>query len=853
MSVPEPPWPQADSAAIALEPGSSAIRVVEGDADVFATNPDGSRFPVATVHSGAEVVAAATTPLIVVPRLGCVLASTEATTVEGVASFAAAAARRLGAPGLADTELHALPRVIDTAIAEAIRRSADDRRRRSQDSRVQTESALHGVLDRIAFSSSRLRDPSVDIDDHPLAAVVSHIGAADGFTVIVPTPRDLASTADPLQLIAHASGVRYRPVSLAGPWERSGTSSFLGWLTSPDGTDEPVALIRRGRRYLVRRAQDPVAQPLDDATRAALGSRGYEFYAPLDASRAVTMPDVLRLGLRGSRGMWVLASVMALAVAVLGLLTPIVTNWIVSTVIPRSETSLVVQAGLALVMAAGLAFAFTLVQGFSIALISQRATRTMQAAFWDRVLSLPAGFFRRFSSGDLAVRVLAVDSLQSLISVQLVSAVLAAVFGLVNIALMFRYSVSLGLAGVVFLVVTIVVLVLGTRAIGHLATDSLHATRRANGLLVQLLSGIAKIRVANAEDRAQAQYLDLARQQTVAMARQTVVVGRISAWFVFAASAASALFFLVIRLGWGGSGAPITTAEYLAFMSSYGLAFAGVAGLASLISPLANAGPTLELLRPIMDELPETSTSHADPGPLAGQIELRDVSFRYTPDGPLVLRHLSLEIEPGTMVAFVGASGAGKSTITRLLLGFESPDDGQVLYDGRDLRDLDPTLVRRQMGVVVQNGRILRASIMANIVGLTSDDEDAAWRAARAAALGDDIEAMPMGMQTIVDPANVSGGQQQRILLARALVNSPAILILDEATSALDNEGQARVTDAMRALNATRIVIAHRLSTIRHADRIIVMDDGVAVEEGTFDSLIAQDGHFARLVNRQVS
>jgi ATP-binding cassette subfamily C protein len=205
------------------------------------------------------------------------------------------------------------------------------------------------------------------------------------------------------------------------------------------------------------------------------------------------------------------------------------------------------------------------------------------------------------------------------------------------------------------------------------------------------------------------------------------------------------------------------------------------------------------------------------------------------------------------MVALVGPSGAGKSTVTRLLLGFESPEDGQVLYDGRDLKDLDLTLVRRQMGVVVQEGTILRASILKNIVGSGSHDISAAWDAATSAAIADDIKAMPMGMQTIVDPATVSGGQAQRILLARALVNRPAIIILDEATSALDNESQAIVTQAMKDLKATRIVIAHRLSTIRSADLIIVIVNGVAVEQGTYDELMAMNGEFVKQVSRQIN
>ena len=219
----------------------------------------------------------------------------------------------------------------------------------------------------------------------------------------------------------------------------------------------------------------------------------------------------------------------------------------------------------------------------------------------------------------------------------------------------------------------------------------------------------------------------------------------------------------------------------------------------------------------------------------------------------MILKGLNLQVEPGKMLALVGSSGAGKSTITRQLLGFDTPNSGAVLYDGRDLRDLDPTMVRAQMGVVVQEGQVTRGTILKNILGSTSNDEAAAWAAAEKAALAADIRALPKQMSTIVDPTNVSGGQAQRILLARAIVRNPSIIILDEATSALDNSSQAQITAALKELKATRIVIAHRLSTIMSADQIVVMEAGVAVEAGTYDELMGKNGAFTALVTRQLA
>jgi ABC-type bacteriocin/lantibiotic exporter with double-glycine peptidase domain len=491
------------------------------------------------------------------------------------------------------------------------------------------------------------------------------------------------------------------------------------------------------------------------------------------------------------------------------------------------------------------------VQALAIGRITQSATRNTQAAFWDRVLSLPAPFFRRFSSGDLTMRVLAVDSLQQLMGGPVVSALLAAGFGLVNLVLMFTYSVELATVASVALLLTVTVLVVATWHISKNATSALEAGREANAWMTQLLAGLPKIRLAHAESRVQARYLEILRRQAAAMSRQTLTVGQVNAWFAFAATAVTAAFFLVIDHEWHGS-PPISTADYLAFASAYALAFAGVQGLSVLISPIANAGPTFDLLRPLMEEQPETAADGQDPGRLTGRIELRDVTFRYDAQGPLVLKGVDLVVAPGELIALTGSSGAGKSTITRLLLGFDVPEEGRILFDGRDLADLDVSLVRRQMGVVVQSGTVMRDSVLKNILGGVAGDEAVAWSAAERAAIADDIRAMPMGMQSIIDAGNISGGQAQRILLARALARDPSVLILDEATSALDNVSQKVVTEAINALGVTRIVIAHRLSTIRAADRIVVMDQGTVVESGSYDELRAADGVFARLVARQL-
>ncbi len=244
----------------------------------------------------------------------------------------------------------------------------------------------------------------------------------------------------------------------------------------------------------------------------------------------------------------------------------------------------------------------------------------------------------------------------------------------------------------------------------------------------------------------------------------------------------------------------------------------------------------------------------AAPGDLSGEVELSHVSFRYQADGPLILDDVSLHVKAGEFVAFVGPSGAGKSTIIRLLLGFESPASGSIYYDREDLSGLDRQALRRQIGVVLQDGKLTPGDVFSNIVGSSPLTQDDAWEAARLAGLEEDIHEMPMGMQTVIGEgaATLSGGQRQRLMLARAVVSRPRILLLDEATSALDNRTQADVSRSLERLKATRIVVAHRLSTVRNADCIYVIDGGRIVQRGRYEELMGQKGLFADLAKRQL-
>jgi NHLM bacteriocin system ABC transporter ATP-binding protein len=829
----------------------SGVHVDLGDADVFVIDADGALIPLGTI--GIETVVLPLNDswrLRVIGRMGAQLSEVpKQPTAESLLTLQTLIAPHVS--GAATLEAETYPSILIPLLEQRVA-AYRSRAIAAQELSAQADTDLISSVDeRITFAVENLTPLQSRTDEPPLQAVLRIVGSHEGFAVAHADRSDLQTSSDPLRYLAHRSGVRYRSVTLSKGWSQSTTSTLLGFLASGSAHPVPVALIHGRGGYFIQQATDLTPHRLRDTD--SLLPQAFEFYAPVRPGETARPIDLLRLGLHGSLGLLTVAAATSLGVALLGLLTPWLTNTTVGTIIPQGRSGLLIQVGLGLTLAAVVATVFSVVQSYAVAAVTQRATRAMQSALWDRLLSMPADFFRAFSSGDLTVRVLAVDQLQGLISVQVLSALLAALFGLVNFVLMFIYAPTLALVALVILLLGVLAIYLGIRSISGNAELSLQASRRANGWLVQMLRGISKIRIAGAESRMESEYLQLAERQAVASARETLTVGRISAWFIFILSAGPAFFILMVGLQWTEGSVPISTAAYLAFASAYGLAFAAITGLSSLISPLATARPVFSLLDPILQHIPESAGTGQDPGRLQGHIELRDVVFRYTSDGPAVLTGLNLDIRAGEMVALVGPSGAGKSTITRLLLGFDFPESGQILLDGRDLQDLDLPSVRQQMGVVVQEGTITRGSILRNILGAGHNDESVAWSAAEKAALADDIRAMPMQMQTIIDPANISGGQAQRILLARALVREPRILILDEATSALDNAAQFHITEAMAALEATRVVVAHRLSTIRQADRIVVLVAGQACEVGDYDELMSADGIFASLVKRQTA
>jgi NHLM bacteriocin system ABC transporter ATP-binding protein len=657
--------------------------------------------------------------------------------------------------------------------------------------------------------------------------------------------------------LAEAARARYRYVLLQGEWWKGEHGALLAIRESDRA---PLALLPDGNRY---RCFDPSTgrrEPVTAKLAAQLEPYATSFYPPF-RSGDIGLSGLMMFGLRGVKRELGLILAAGVGASITALATPLATSYIFDTLIPGAQRADIGTICLLLLVAALSGAAFGLLRGVALLRLEGKMDVSMQSALWIRLLELPPAFFRNYSAGDLANRGLGIQSIRQVLTGSAVTAILSGIFSLSSLALLFHFSSSLALVGLVLALVPPIVVVLGGRLQIRRQREMAEVRGKLYGLLLQIIGGVAKIRVSAAESRAFSVWATrFAALRTISV-RSRLLTNRMTVFQQAWPSLCSIVLFSYYLSSVAASpvsgvkGAAITTGAFVGFLAAFTQLLTGTLGLVTALNSLASVAPAYERLRPILEAEPETSGNRSQPGELTGHIEVRHVSFRYSADSPMILKDVTITIRPGEFVAIVGPSGSGKSTLFRMLLGFESPDSGSVCYDQHDLAHLDPASVRRQIGVVLQNGKIRAGSIFENIVGASQLNLDTAWEAARMAGLAADIETFPMGMHTMLSEGGgtLSGGQRQRLIIARALVRRPRIVLFDEATSALDNRTQALVSRSLENLRATRVVIAHRLSTIEKADCIYVLEKGQLVEKGSYAELMARNGTFAALAKRQIT
>ncbi|MGN0996046.1 MAG: NHLP bacteriocin export ABC transporter permease/ATPase subunit [Candidatus Ventricola sp.] len=659
-------------------------------------------------------------------------------------------------------------------------------------------------------------------------------------------PDNIFSAADQLEFLMRPAGIMWRTVELEGAWYRDAVGAMLG-TRREDGS--AVALLPDGfSGYSFYDARSGKRIRLNRKTAQLIDTQAICFYKPLP-QQSIGMKALLGYIAQAARvSDYVLVALATLGVTLIGLLPPYINQIIYSRVILSDSVQLLLSV-----------FTFLLCVELSQVLVSAykalvlerlmgKMRITFQAAGMARLLSLPPSFFKAYSAGDLASRTEYIGTLCTTLVESVLSIGLTSVFSLVYITPMVHYGAALVVPGLVVIAFTVLFSLVSVLVKARISREGMELSAKEYGLSYALVTGVQKIKMAGAEKRAFARW---AKAYTP-LARNSYAPPFLLKFSQVVSACIPLVGTLVIYAFTIRSG--VALADYFAFQSAYGMVMGAFAALIGMAASFAQIKPMMELIDPILKATPEVDLTKRVVTRLSGGIEMNNVSFRYAQDMPNVIDDLSLKIRPGQYVAIVGSTGCGKSTLMRLLLGFEKPQKGAIYYDGKDLNTLDSKSLRRRIGVVMQSGKLFQGDIYSNITisapWLTLDD---AWAAAEMAGIAEDIRRMPMGMHTLISEGGggISGGQRQRLMIARAIAPKPKILMFDEATSALDNITQKTVSQSLDQLKCTRIVIAHRLSTIRHCDRILVLNEGRIVEDGAYDELIGRGGFFAELVVRQ--
>ena len=659
-------------------------------------------------------------------------------------------------------------------------------------------------------------------------------------------PDNIKDMNDQLEYLMRPYGIMRRTVKLSKGWYKDAIGAMLGMMKE-DG--RIVALIpdglsgyryhdfKTGKREKVNRQNDSLFS--EDAIA---------FYKPFPAKK-LGIPALMQYIVHTlSPSDFILIVLCTFAASLFGMFMPRLNNILFSTVITSASMQLLYAVTIFMVCVS----ISTMLMGAVKALVSARIKTKMeisvQAATMMRILSLPADFFKEYSSGELFMRAQYINQLCNLLVSAGLSTGLTSLFSLIYVLQIFKYAPGLVIPALAVTGATVLLTILSSLMQMKISKRQMELSGKSTGLSYSLITGVQKIKLSGSEKRAFAKWGNLyAKQAQLSYNPPTFI--KLNSVLNMAVSLTGTLVIY-----YGAVKTQLSIADYYAFNTAYGMVSGAFMTLAGLALSIAQLKPILEMIKPILDTVPELSADKEVITRLSGSIELNNVSFGYCENMPLVIDDLSLKIRAGQYVAIVGKTGCGKSTLLRLLLGFERPQKGAIYYDGKDLNSIDLKSLRRKMGVVMQNGKLFQGDVYSNIVisapWLTQKE---AWEAAELAGIAEDIRHMPMGMNTLISEGTggISGGQRQRLMIARAIAPKPKILMFDEATSALDNLTQKKVSESLDTLKCTRIVIAHRLSTIRQCDRIIVLDKGKIIEDGNYQELIDKGGYFARLVERQ--
>ncbi len=703
------------------------------------------------------------------------------------------------------------------------------------------EDSLHGIADAVMgrrLSFGVLESAGSAIDD-----IVGYYHLKEKKTEL---PAGVKTMEDQLDYRLRPFGIMRRSVTLDEKWYDQAVGPMIGIIKE---TGSAVALIPgsfSGYSYI-----DPASGKrvrLNRQTEKLLDDEAICFYKPLPM-KALKVRDLLIFMAQqlSTADLIMYVGMMALS-ALVGLLSPMFTKWLFGEVLESGNTGMLLGLAAYMLSYSICRMLMSAYQSLINSRVGTKQNMAVQAAVMNRVMSMPTTFFKQYASGELTQRASYVQTLCSTLMGTIGTTGLTSLFSLIYIGQVFAFAPALVVPSLIVTLTTVVITFATTFLQIRISREKMELSAKTGGMTYSMISGIQKIKLAGAEKRMFARWAgQYSKEASLEYNPPTLLKLSSTVSMLISLIGTLVMYALALKSG-------VSMSSYYAFDSAYAMVSGAFMSFAGIATSIASIRPILEMARPIMETEPEQSDGKEVVDSLRGGIELSHVTFKYTEDMPNVIDDLSMKIRPGEYVAIVGATGCGKSTLLRLMLGFEKAQKGTVYYDGKDIARLELSSLRKKIGTVMQDGKLFMGEIFANIVisapQLTLKD---AWEAAELASVAEDIRRMPMGMNTMISEGQggISGGQKQRLMIARAIVGKPKILMFDEATSALDNVTQKKVSQAIDSLKCTRIVIAHRLSTIKHCDRIVVLDHGKIVEDGTYDELITNNGFFAELVARQ--
>ena len=704
-------------------------------------------------------------------------------------------------------------------------------------------------------------------DDLPLVRVFKIFAKNIGNISVRALPeKNYEATKAGVQKLARDNTIRVREVVLREKWYKEDNGHLIGFykkegdidISQENDTSEnliPVALIRNPNcsGYKIIEPSSGLEIPLTKKNAKQIYPVAIMAYKPLTEEK-ITIKTVCSFVLSDIKRDIVRYILIGLLCTLIGLITPFITRNFIDTVIPDAARGQALQICVLVFFCYISSMIGSIARYFAGIRMETKADSELEAAVMDRLLKLPVNFFKDFSSGDLAARTMTVSTIRKLIFNIILSVFMNFIFSFVYLFQCSRFSAYFTKWGVLFCLFPVIVSAIFCFITYKWQKALVDCQGKLQGMLLQFINGIEKITNTFSEKRFFAQWSkEYIRQVKIdyKLGMAGIVNSLISSLYPVVISI---LFYYLYGRGLKMQSIEgLSTGTFLAFLTSFACFQGGFLGLAGALLEIRNVIPLSKRIKPILEAQPEFEESKPAIDKLKGNIEISHLNFRYSPDSPLVLKDVNMSIKQGEFVAVVGGSGAGKSTLMRMLIGFDKAESGSVFYDNQDISAVDIGSLRRQLGVVLQDDTVLQGTILQNILGSSGLKIEDAWEAAKKVYFDKDIEEMPMGMFTMIPAggSTLSGGQLQRLIIARALIRRPAVLIFDEATSALDNMTQQVVRKSLDELKVTRIIIAHRLSTIINADKIYVMKDGQVIECGKYDELIKQNGYFATLAKRQ--